>query len=417
MGKVRTLGKVNETAPFRNRIVDYGVKPADQFLANPKNARLHPQFQRDVMNAALTEVGFVAPVIESKSGVLLDGHERIWQALQNDNAPVPYVVVDVDEAEEDYVLATFDPITSLANYDAKLLDALLQEVNSDAPAVQEMLAKLADDAGLYQGGSGAEDPGAQIDRAEELQQQWNVQRGDLWVIPSKSGKGVHRLLCGDSTNADDVARVMDGTRADCMIADAPYGMNLDTDWGDRVGTWDRNVKSYSPILNDDKPFDRRLTLIASEEEFWFGADYYVDTLPNCGKDGSWIVWDKRHEGSLDEMRGNAFELCWSKQKHRRELIRVTWVGVLGHNKSEDGDVKFHPTQKPVKLIRALVRDYSKSESIVTDPFSGSGTTIVACELLGRQTRAIEIAEKYCAVTLQRLADMGLTPELQHNGTV
>lgn len=133
---------------FRNRIIDYGVKPADQFLANPKNARVHPQFQRDVMKAALEEVGFVAPVIESKSGVLLDGHERIWQAMQNDNAAVPFVVVDVDEAEEDYVLATFDPITSLANYDARLLDDLLRDVNSDQPAIQQMLAELAEHNGL-----------------------------------------------------------------------------------------------------------------------------------------------------------------------------------------------------------------------------------------------------------------------------
>lgn len=133
---------------FKNRIIDYGVKPADQFLANPKNARVHPQFQRDVMKAALEEVGFVAPVIESKSGVLLDGHERIWQALQRDNAPVPFVVVDVDEAEEDYVLATFDPITSLANYDAQRLDDLLRDVNSDQPAIQQMLAELAEKSGL-----------------------------------------------------------------------------------------------------------------------------------------------------------------------------------------------------------------------------------------------------------------------------
>jgi hypothetical protein len=133
---------------FRNRIIEYGVKPADQFLANPKNARVHPQFQREVMNAALTEVGFVAPVIESASGVLLDGHERVWQGLSNNNAMVPFVIVDVDESEEDYVLATFDPITSLARYDAEQLEALLADVNSDQPAIQAMLTQLAEAEGV-----------------------------------------------------------------------------------------------------------------------------------------------------------------------------------------------------------------------------------------------------------------------------
>lgn len=109
---------------FRNRIIDFGVKPADQFLAHPKNARLHPQFQRDVMKSALETVGFVAPVLEAKSGYLVDGHERVYQALVN-NDNVPYVVLDIDENEENYVLATFDPSASLANYDSDLLDGLL----------------------------------------------------------------------------------------------------------------------------------------------------------------------------------------------------------------------------------------------------------------------------------------------------
>jgi ParB family chromosome partitioning protein len=135
-------------ANFKNRILEYGVKPADQFLAHPKNARMHPQFQREAMKAALDTVGFVAPVLEAASGYLVDGHERIWQALQNNNADVPFVRLDISEEEEAYVLATFDPLTALANYDAELLDGLLQEVNSDSPAIQQMLSDLAIDVGL-----------------------------------------------------------------------------------------------------------------------------------------------------------------------------------------------------------------------------------------------------------------------------
>lgn len=134
---------------FRNRILSYGVKPADQFLAHPKNARIHPTFQREAMKAALDTVGFVAPVLEAKSGYLVDGHERIWQALQNSNADVPYVVLDIDESEESYVLATFDPLTGLANYDAEQLGALLQEINTDSPALQQMLSELAGSHNLY----------------------------------------------------------------------------------------------------------------------------------------------------------------------------------------------------------------------------------------------------------------------------
>lgn len=128
---------------FKNRIIEYGVKPADQFLAHPQNARIHPKFQREAMRAALNTVGFVAPVLEAKSGYLVDGHERIWQALQNDNALVPYVKLDIDENEEAFILATFDPLTALADYDKPLLKELLGNVDSDDIAIQQLLSQLA----------------------------------------------------------------------------------------------------------------------------------------------------------------------------------------------------------------------------------------------------------------------------------
>lgn len=135
---------VEAAIDIQNRIVNYGVKPADEFTAHPLNARMHPQFQRDVMKAALQTVGFVAPIIESlHTGFLLDGHERVWQGLQNKNANIPYVVVDVTEDEEAYILATFDPITSLAHYDSQKLDELLRDVQSDDAAIQQMLSDLA----------------------------------------------------------------------------------------------------------------------------------------------------------------------------------------------------------------------------------------------------------------------------------
>src|SRR5262245_11846689 len=96
---------------LKNRIIQYGTKPADQFLANPKNPRVHPISQREAMDEALKKVGFVLPVVETKDGYLLDGHERIYQALIN-NDDVPYVVVDIssDEVDADYVLATLDAL-------------------------------------------------------------------------------------------------------------------------------------------------------------------------------------------------------------------------------------------------------------------------------------------------------------------
>lgn len=141
------MGKAQDV--FQNRIIGYATKPADQFQANPLNYRKHPQRQRDAVNGSLRELGWIAAVVENvQTGNLIDGHERVWQALKN-NEDVPYLQVDLTEAEERLALAIFDPITNMAETDAAILDELLQDVNTGEAALQELLATLATDAGLY----------------------------------------------------------------------------------------------------------------------------------------------------------------------------------------------------------------------------------------------------------------------------
>ncbi len=140
---------MTETTEWRNRIIGEGEQPASQFIANPANWRTHPQAQRDAMRGALNEVGWVQRVVvNARTGYLVDGHERVWQALQNGDAPVPYVEVDLSEAEEAYVLATLDPIGAMAAADKEQLDALLHEVQSGEAGVQAMLSELAEKAGV-----------------------------------------------------------------------------------------------------------------------------------------------------------------------------------------------------------------------------------------------------------------------------
>ena len=121
---------------------------ASELAANPLNWRKHPQRQREAVQASLRELGWVAAVVENvRTGYLIDGHERVWQAMQNDE-DVPVLQVDLSEDEEKLALATFDPIGALAEADADALDALLREVNTGEAALQELLAELAEDAGV-----------------------------------------------------------------------------------------------------------------------------------------------------------------------------------------------------------------------------------------------------------------------------
>jgi hypothetical protein len=141
-------GEMTKTNPFVNRIIGYGTKPADQFQGNPLNYRTHPQKQRDAVQASLRELGWIGVVVENTvTGNLIDGHERVWQALL-DNEEVPYIQVELSESEEKLALAVFDPLGAMAETDSEILDALLREVNSGESALQELLAEMANDAGL-----------------------------------------------------------------------------------------------------------------------------------------------------------------------------------------------------------------------------------------------------------------------------
>ena len=385
---------------FKNRIVGYDTKPADQFTANPLNYRKHPQRQRDAVNASLRELGWISTVVENvTTGNVIDGHERIWQALQR-NEDVPYLKVELSEAEERLALAVFDPITNMAETDAAILDDLLREVNTGEAALQALLAELADGAGLY-GEKTTGDTPAEVDRAEELRQKWGTAPGQLWQL------GAHRLVCGDCTDAATVARVMGGERAACMWTDPPYGVSY-------VG----KTKDALTIENDGA--DGLLDLLsaafgtADVGALNEGASIYIAAPPGpqfydfatalIGVGWKWhetLAWVK-----------DSMVLGHSDYHYKHEVIFYGWKGknrswyagrdqvsvfeIPRPKRSED-----HPTMKPPELVEAMLRNSTVLGGIVYEPFDGSGTTLLACENLGRKCRAVELDPKYVAVALER----------------
>lgn len=224
--------------------------------------------------------------------------------------------------------------------------------------------------------------------------------------------GRHRLMCGDSTNANDVAILMDGKKADMVFTDPPYGMNLDTDYSSmksEIFKGGLGGKKYDRGKIDDfhpEMIDATLALGAKETFLW-GADYFAEFLPNKN-DGSWIVWDKRANGngdteedcSSDRMYGSCFELCWSKTKHKRDIARVKWAGIFGMA-SQDQAKRIHPTQKPLELCSWFIKRYGKNCDVIVDLFGGSGSTLIACEQLGRKCYMMELDPHYCDVIRKR----------------
>ena len=250
--------------------------------------------------------------------------------------------------------------------------------------------------------------------------------GDLFEI------GEHRLLCGDSTDSDAVARLMDGKKADMVFTDPPYGMKLDTDYTDMGGKNSMTKKSgnkYEQVIGDNDDFTEDLnnTIFACfdycKEIFIWGADYFAELIPSKN-DGSWIVWDKRANGnddiaedkSSDKMYGSTFELCWSKNKHKRDIARVKWAGIFGMS-SQDTKGRVHPTQKPIELANWFFNKWGKDNDLVADLYLGSGSTMVASHQLKRKCYGIELDPKYCQVIIDRMKKLDDTLVIKRNGIV
>ena len=214
-----------------------------------------------------------------------------------------------------------------------------------------------------------------------------VKRGDIWQL------GEHRVMCGDSTSSDDVAKLMNGEKADMVFTDPPYGMNLDTNYKDIYKNAKSKTENQKKVIGDDKQFNPTFLLSFCKEVFIWGADYFCQTLPI---NGSWFVWDKKiGKGKI----GNEFELCWSKQKHKKEVLEIEWAGFRGMEK-DDGK-RIHPTQKPITLCNYFIDKFSVNGNIIIDLFLGSGSTLIAADKLKRKCYGMELDEKYCDVIIER----------------
>lgn len=274
-----------------------------------------------------------------------------------------------------------------------------------------------------------EDPGAQIDRASELQEVWQTERGQVWVIESKTVPGKsHRVMCGDSTDAGDVALLMGDSVPVGLITDPPYSSGGFTRSDRTLSTDKKYVQSGTKKVRPDFSGDNR------DQRSWISwcERWLAFYLKVCQPEAVVCVWtDWRQLPALtDAVQGAGWVWrgvsVWNKTEAARPLYGrfrpqsefLVWgsSGSLPLNngqpafpgvitQSVDSD-KMHQTQKPANVV-AWSMSMVGSNSVVVDPFLGSGTTLVACEQTGRVGYGMEISPAYVAVCLQRLTDLGL----------
>jgi DNA modification methylase len=420
-------------------------KPAEQtyqLTADPANPNRMAAEDKARMAKSLEEFGDLSGVIlNRRTGLLVGGHQRAdvltGATIAADDLPAPepdgtvargYLerngrryalrVVDWDETKAHAALLAANRFGRVGTDDDALLKTLLADLSAtdidmgltgfDDAALADLLANTKDQTDV--------DAEPQIDRADELQKQWGTATGQLWQL------GDHRLLCGDSTNAEDVARLLGGAVPVLMVTDPPYGVEYDPTWRDGYGGKFGDAKAINrgKVTNDDHADWREAwALFPGDVAYvWHGERQLVDMgaqLHDAGfQTRNLIVWAKP---SLTFGRGHyhsQHETCWyavkkgkvghwagdCKQTTLWEIAGMNPAG-RGHADASDGKTG-HSTQKPIECMARPMRNHDAPE--VYDPFCGSGTSIIAAEQLGRKCYAMEISPGYVAVILQRYLD-------------
>jgi DNA modification methylase len=403
------------------------IKP-DERNANKGTAR-----GRELLRKSLREYGAGRSILADRDGRLIAGN-KTYEAAQELGLPVRVVEANGDEL---IVVKRNDLDLSERTGKARELayaDNRVAEIDLEWEA-EQLAADLEAGIDLGELGFGERElkdilgdlypeesdaPAPQIDRAEELLEKWQVQTGDLWEI------GEHRLLCGDCTKRDDVKKLLNNEQADMVFTDPPYGVAI----GDKnkfLNSFQKAGRNLENIAGDlmgkDELFDMLVNSFTLTREFMKDCCAIYVTAPQGGELGMMMMMMSglpvRHV--LNWVKNSpTFSMGRLDYEYQHEPILYSWKVThkhYGNGKHQTSTwfidkpraSKEHPTMKPVELVENALLNSSLEKQIIYEPFSGSGTTLVACERLGRKGRGMEIMPKYVAVALERLSEMGIEP--------
>ena len=364
----------------------------DAITPYENNPRKIPKEAIEKVAASIREFGFRQPIVVDKDMVVIVGHTRLLAARSLGYDEVPVLVASdlPPEKVKAYRLADNRTNEFTSWDDDRLMEELTAFLSVDGFDMEDFgfdmsfLDKKADDV--------EEDDFDPDSAYSEAKNNCHVTQGDIWKL------GNHRLMCGDSTSADDIGRLMGGERADLCVTDPPYGINIVNDKG-KVGAENlAKNRKYPKVIADDSTdtAEKAYQILKdnSKKMIIWGGNYFTRFLDFS--DG-WIIWDKR-----GDMPSNNFadgEMAWCSFHTPVRIYRQIWNGMIREGKEERERV--HPTQKPVHMISSIIEDFSNQDDLVADVFGGSGTTLIACEEMNRQCRMMELDPIYCQVIINR----------------
>lgn len=395
--------QADEAVATRPMLYPYKAASVADLIPYARNARTHSDEQVAQIAASIREFGFINPVIVDGDKGIIAGHGRVLAARKLKLKEVPALEVSglTDAQKRAYILAD-NKLALNAGWDNDLLKVELSELQTDGFDLDligfnaDELAKLLADPT-----EGLTDP----DEVPEAPANPVTVMGDTWVL------GKHRLRCGDSTVATDVEALLAGVQPHLMVTDPPYGVKYDPKWRADAGV-NHNTKKLGAVLNDDKADWREAwALFPGDVAYVWHAGLFAgvvaESLEACSfKLRSQIIWSKdRFALSRGDYHWQ-HEPCWYAV---RDKATGHWAGdrkqaTLWMIKAREDAGVGHGTQKPVECMKRPIENNSSPGQAVYEPFSGSGTTIIAGEMTGRCVYAMELSPEYVDVAVKRWQD-------------
>ena len=385
-----------------DKIVMLPVSDVRPYEKNPRKNAGAVKF----VKASIEQFGFKVPIIVDSNRTIVCGHTRLLAAKSLGMAEVPCIVADdLTEAQVKALRLADNKVAEFSEWEMDLLG--------------EELGELAEISDIDMGDFGFDlsefdnigmDEKTEVEEDEVPEEVEPVcKRGEIWQL------GEHRLMCGDSTSAEDVSRLMEGSKANLLFTDPPYGVSYEKKTKEVLKS-----KNYTKIQNDDLKLDQfkdflfdvftnaRASLLDSASYYVFSCqggdqEMMMMMMRECGIPcRHQIIWVKDAPvfsmGRLDyDYKHEPILYGWVKKhdfQRKGEQDKSVWEFKRTEN-------KLHPTMKPVPLIANALLNSTKGEEVVLDLFGGSGSTLIACEQLNRKCRMMELDPHYCDVIIAR----------------
>ena len=372
--------------------------PIDKLVPYINNARTHSPEQIAKLRSSLREFGFINPVIIDKEYNVIAGHGRIAAAKEEGITEVPCVFVDyLTEAQKKAYIIADNRMALDAGWDEELLRVEIEALQGEAFDVsltgfdEKELSKLFDD------GNKVEDDDFDVDA--ELDKPVFTESGDIWTL------GRHRLICGDSTKPETFEILMQGKKANLVVTDPPYNVDYKGSAGKIKNDNMADDKFYTFLFD---AFTQMYTNMADDASIYvFHSDTEGLNFRKAFSDAGFYlsgccIWKKpslvlgrspyqwQHEPCLYGWKKTGKHQWYSDRKQT-----TIWEFEKSKKNGE------HPTMKPIPLLCYPITNSTMSNTLVLDPFGGSGSTLIACEQTDRSCYTCELDEKYCDVIVRR----------------